>query len=78
MGPAQPRLGLANRSTGNFRIYDPTSKILYSDNLGAPIGAPYMIVPDFEDHIHYMERFHPPLHGLSQGYAGVGGYGSSA
>ncbi len=45
-------------SEGNFQIYDPTSKILYSGDLGASIGAPYMIVPDFENHLRYMEGFH--------------------
>ncbi len=45
-------------SEGNFQIYDPTSKILYSGDLGASIGAPYTIVSDFEDHLRYMEGFH--------------------
>ncbi len=42
-------------SEGNFQIYDPIS---YSSDLGASIGAPYMIVPNFDDHVRYLEGFH--------------------
>jgi flavorubredoxin len=45
-------------SEGNFQLYDPTAKILYSGDLGASIGAPYMIAPDFDEHVRYMEGFH--------------------
>ncbi len=45
-------------SEGNFQIYDPISKILYSGDLGASIGVNYLCVPDFDAHIAYMEGFH--------------------
>lgn len=45
-------------SCGNFHVYDPVSKIYYSGDLGASIGAPYGMVEDFEAHIQYMEPFH--------------------
>ena len=45
-------------SEGNFQLYDPTSKILYSGDLGASIGAEYRIVEDFDAHLRYMEGFH--------------------
>ncbi|MEW5870857.1 MAG: MBL fold metallo-hydrolase [Chloroflexota bacterium] len=45
-------------SPGNFQIYDPVSKILYSGDLGASLGQSYTIVQNFEDHIQYMEGFH--------------------
>ncbi len=45
-------------SAGNFQVYDPVSKILYSGDLGASLGANYDIVRDFNSHIQYMEAFH--------------------
>ncbi len=45
-------------SEGNFQLYDPTSKILYSGDLGASLGAEYVRVPDFESHVQYMAGFH--------------------
>lgn len=45
-------------SEGNFQLYDPISKILYSGDLGASLGANYTVVRDFEAHIAYMEGFH--------------------
>jgi flavorubredoxin len=45
-------------SEGNFQAYDPSSKILYSGDLGASIGAPYEKVQDFDEHLRYMEGFH--------------------
>lgn len=45
-------------SEGNFQLYDPTSKILYSGDLGASIGMPYAEVKDFDAHLQYMEGFH--------------------
>jgi flavorubredoxin len=45
-------------SPGNFQIYDPISKILYSGDLGASLGQNYMFVEDFENHIQYMAGFH--------------------
>ncbi len=45
-------------SAGNFQVYDPTSKILYSGDLGASLGNFYDQVEDFDAHINYMEAFH--------------------
>lgn len=45
-------------SAGNFHVYDPVSKILYTGDLGASIGADYMMVEDFEAHIPSMKGFH--------------------
>ncbi len=45
-------------SSGNFQIYDPESKILYSGDMGASPAAPYPVVEDFDAHIGYMEGFH--------------------
>lgn len=45
-------------SCGNFHVYDPTSKILYTGDLGASLGAPGQEVADFEQHIPSMEGFH--------------------
>lgn len=45
-------------SAGNFQVYDPVAKILYSGDLGASLGASYAEVPDFDAHIPYMKGFH--------------------
>ncbi len=45
-------------SSGNFQLYDPESKILYSGDLGASFGQDYNIVESFENHIQYLEGFH--------------------
>ena len=45
-------------SSGNFHVYDPVSKILYSGDLGASIGMDYREVENFDDHIQHMEGFH--------------------
>ena len=45
-------------SPGNFQIYDPISKILYSGDLGASLGMSYREVTDFDAHLAYMEGFH--------------------
>ena len=45
-------------SCGNFQVYDPVSKTLFSGDLGASVGAPYESVTDFEDHTKYMLEFH--------------------
>ena len=45
-------------STGNFQLYDPVSKILYSGDLGASLGHEYIFVSDFDAHLQYMEGFH--------------------
>ncbi len=45
-------------SPGNFHVYDPTSKILYSGDLGASIGVDVDEVTDFDAHLPFMEGFH--------------------
>lgn len=45
-------------SCGNFHVYDPHAKILYSGDLGASLGMPYREVPDFDAHLQYMAGFH--------------------
>jgi flavorubredoxin len=45
-------------SAGNFQVYDPLAKILYSGDLGASLGQTYTTVTNFDDHIQYMEGFH--------------------
>jgi flavorubredoxin len=45
-------------SAGNFHVYDPTSKILYSGDLGSSLGAPYEVVTDFDAHVAHMIGFH--------------------
>lgn len=45
-------------SCGNFHVYDPTSKILYTGDLGASIGIEGREVTDFAAHVPHMEGFH--------------------
>lgn len=45
-------------SPGNLQVYDPTSRILYSGDLGTSLGMPYREVTDFDAHVRYMEPFH--------------------
>ncbi len=45
-------------SAGNFQVYDPISKTLFSGDLGASIAPGYVEVTDFDAHIQYMEGFH--------------------
>ncbi len=45
-------------STGNFQVYDPISKILYTGDLGASLGNDYAVAEDFDSHVQYMEGFH--------------------
>lgn len=45
-------------STGNFHLWDPTSRILYSGDLGASIGTEYRVVEDFDAHVPHMAGFH--------------------
>ncbi len=45
-------------SPGNFQLYDPVSKILFSGDLGASLGQDYFFVKDFDSHIRYIEKFH--------------------
>ncbi|MCP5160164.1 MAG: MBL fold metallo-hydrolase [Hahellaceae bacterium] len=47
-------------SSGNFHVYDPVAKILFSGDVGAslePAGAPFE-VGDFSEHIDKMQLFH--------------------
>lgn len=48
-------------SSGNFNLYDPDAKILFSADIGAallpPDKAP-IFVEDFDAHVQYMEAFH--------------------
>lgn len=45
-------------SAGNFHVYDPVSKILYTGDLGASIGQEGREVEDFDGHVRYMAGFH--------------------
>jgi flavorubredoxin len=48
-------------SSGNFHLYDPKAKILFSGDVGAallPPGEDYLFVEDFDRHIRYAEAFH--------------------
>ena len=44
---------------GNFQFWDPASRILFSGDLAASIGAdPHVSVSDLASHVKYMEAFH--------------------
>jgi len=48
-------------SSGNFSLYDPIAKILFSGDIGAallPKENNEIFVEDFNDHVQYMEGFH--------------------
>lgn len=45
-------------SVGNFHIYDPVSRILYSGDLGASLGEEERVVSDFDKHVPLMAGFH--------------------
>lgn len=48
-------------STGNFSLYDPKAKVLFSGDIGAAVfekGKRYPFVEDFNSHIKIMEGFH--------------------
>ncbi|MFW2405160.1 MAG: MBL fold metallo-hydrolase [Gammaproteobacteria bacterium] len=45
-------------SAGNFQLYDPISKTLFSGDLGASIAPGYVDVTDFDAHVAHMEGFH--------------------
>ena len=45
-------------SPGNFQVYDPVSRILYSGDLGASINHGFDAVKDFDEHLPFMEGFH--------------------
>ena len=47
-------------SSGNFHVYDPVLKILFSGDIGASLepGQPPLFVEDFDAHTHFMSGFH--------------------
>jgi len=45
-------------SEGNFQVYDPVSKTLFSGDLGASVAPGYVMVEDFDAHIQHMDTFH--------------------
>lgn len=48
-------------SSGNFNLYDPKAKILFSGDIGAaliPAGENYLFVENFDQHIRHAEGFH--------------------
>lgn len=45
-------------SAGNFQVYDPHSKILYTGDLGSSLGFEGREVLDFDAHLQHMEGFH--------------------
>lgn len=48
-------------SSGNFHLYDPRAKILFSGDVGAallPAGEDGLFVEDFDRHIRHAEAFH--------------------
>lgn len=49
-------------SVGNFSVYDPQAKILFSGDIGSSVFPKsqerYPFVEDFDAHIRYMEGFH--------------------
>lgn len=45
-------------SVGNFQLYDPITKVLYSGDLGASLGQDYDEVTNFDTHEQYMAGFH--------------------
>lgn len=48
-------------SPGNFNLYDPKARILFSGDIGAallPVEESGLYVTDFSQHIKYMEGFH--------------------
>jgi flavorubredoxin len=59
-------------SAGNFQVYDPISKTLFSGDLGASMSPGYLEVTDFDAHIAFMESFHlryMPSHQANQCWA---------
>lgn len=45
-------------SCGNFQVYDPVSKVLYTGDLGASVDVEGIEVTDFDAHARHMEPFH--------------------
>lgn len=56
-------------SSGNFHLYDPGARILFSGDVGAalvPAGQDYLFVEDFDQHIRHAEGFHRRWMGSNQ------------
>ncbi|MGE4231717.1 MAG: MBL fold metallo-hydrolase [Bacteriovoracia bacterium] len=47
-------------SAGNFSLYDPTARILFSGDVGAALIPPGygLFVGNFDEHVKYMTKFH--------------------
>jgi len=48
-------------SSGNFHLYDPELKVLFTGDVGAallPSSGSALVVQDFQGHIQYMDAFH--------------------
>lgn len=48
-------------SAGNFHVYDPSSKLYFSGDVGAallPAGESELFVKNFDKHINYAKKFH--------------------
>jgi flavorubredoxin len=48
-------------SEGNFNVYDPISKVLFSGDVGAaalPLHKDFAFVENFQQHLPYIEGFH--------------------
>lgn len=45
-------------SAGNFQVYDPTAKVLYSGDLGSSFDIDYREVEDFDAHAPHLDPFH--------------------
>ncbi|BAE53040.1 MBL fold metallo-hydrolase [Paramagnetospirillum magneticum] len=58
-------------SSGNFNVYDPKAKVLFSGDIGAALipkdkASGSMFVADFASHVQYMEAFHRRWLGSAQ------------
>ena len=56
-------------SSGNFNLYDPRARILFSGDIGAallPIEADELVVSDFDRHLQYARGFHQRWMGSSE------------
>lgn len=62
LGDARLKLVPAHflHSVGNFQLYDPVSKILFSGDMGASVveGRAGIAVEDFDAHVPHMKGFH--------------------
>ncbi|WP_142849975.1 MBL fold metallo-hydrolase [Telmatospirillum sp. J64-1] len=65
MGDARLRILPAHylHSPGNYHVYDPAAKVLFSGDVGAALVPPQsrrdsLFVHDFSSHVQFMEAFH--------------------